>query len=220
MAQQQNNNAQNDQGEQYVPTLVDYQLTVNESEMINYVVNTRSVASVADLESIRINLNLQNPEFARKSVILAIHCAHNSSSELETFDITLRDGPDGFSANEWVLAIKRRVTLRQFCAVWARYVFDHMIRSGTPPSNYVQKGFSTDTRYAAFDFFYGVTSEASVKKEGMIRMPTDEELRASALNAHLSIMAANRQRQGRLSNKAEISVVENLPAPRMQLLDL
>nr|CAA56941.1 coat protein [Cymbidium mosaic virus] len=55
------------------------------------------------------------------------------------------------------------VTPRQFCAYYAKVVWNLMLATNDPPANWAKAGFQEDTRFAAFDFLDAVDSTGAVE---------------------------------------------------------
>ncbi|AAL17724.1 coat protein [Botrytis virus X] len=123
----------------------------------------------------------------------AIACAHQGSSRYTRHTGTSTGG----STFELIAAhVKEHCTIRQFCSYFAKVVWNHLLTHATPPVNWAKHGFTLDSRYAAFDFFDAVTNAAALPpKNGLIRAPTSEEIRAHNLNAHLLINASRQDDQ-------------------------
>nr|AOX15543.1 coat protein [Indian citrus ringspot virus] len=52
--------------------------------------------------------------------------------------------------------------LRAFCAYYSRVVWNLMIKADQPPANWMKSGIDEGAKFAAFDFFHGVLSPASL----------------------------------------------------------
>nr|WVH45227.1 coat protein [Citrus yellow mottle-associated virus] len=52
--------------------------------------------------------------------------------------------------------------LRAFCAYYSRVVWNLMIKADQPPANWMKSGVDESAKFAAFDFFHGVLSPASL----------------------------------------------------------
>lgn len=65
-------------------------------------------------------------------------------------------------------------------------------------------GYTEETKYAAFDFFDGVTNSAALEPPtGLARMPSDKELSANQTNKYVSLVRA--RQSGFVSTAAEIT---------------
>nr|AXB54717.1 CP [Pepino mosaic virus] len=74
------------------------------------------------------------------------------------------------------------ITPRQFCMYFAKVVWNILLDSNIPPANWAKLGYQEDTKFAAFDFFDGVTNPASLQPaDGLIRQPNEKELAAHSV---------------------------------------
>ncbi|QED43073.1 CP [Garlic common virus] len=115
---------------------------------------------------------------------LARHCADNGSTE----STMLSGMVEGIERKQLVAAIRQVCTLRQFCGKFAKIVWNMMIISKIPPSNYAKNGHKEDTKFSAFDFFDAVLSPAAIEPEGgLVREPTNAERVAAAASKRIKI---------------------------------
>nr|AXB54637.1 CP [Pepino mosaic virus] len=71
------------------------------------------------------------------------------------------------------------ITPRQFCMYFAKVVWNILLDSNIPPADWAKLGYQKDTKFAAFDFFDGVTNPASLQPaDGLIRQTNEKELAA------------------------------------------
>ena len=137
------------------------------------------VASDAKMRAIGmalIEMGIREDQLTEVGVYLARHCADVGASDKSTLlgtfpgsDITLEEVGTRIKQTE-------SCTLRQYCAYYAKHVWNLMLQTQKPPANWVGKEFKFETRYAAFDFFFGVESSASLEPaDGLIRLPTQAE---------------------------------------------
>nr|BCA25705.1 coat protein [Apricot latent virus] len=123
-----------------------------------------------------IEMGIKEDQLTEVGVYLARHCADVGASDKSTLlgtfpgsDITLEEVGTRIKQTEGC-------TLRQYCAYYAKYVWNLMLQTQKPPANWVGKEFKFETRYAAFDFFFGVESSAALEPaDGLIRLPTQSE---------------------------------------------
>nr|AAG48314.1 coat protein [Peach sooty ringspot virus]ADT91619.1 coat protein [Apricot latent virus] len=123
-----------------------------------------------------IEMGIREDQLTEVGVYLARHCADVGASDKSTLlgtfpgsDITLEEVGTRIKQTEGC-------TLRQYCAYYAKHVWNLMLQTQKPPANWVGKEFKFETRYAAFDFFFGVESSASLEPaDGLIRLPTQAE---------------------------------------------
>nr|QUW04967.1 coat protein [Apple stem pitting virus] len=137
------------------------------------------VASDAKMRAVGlalIEMGIREDQLTEVGVYLARHCADVGASDKSTLlgtfpgsDITLEEVGTRIKQTEGC-------TLRQYCAYYAKHVWNLMLQTQKPPANWVGKEFKFETRYAAFDFFFGVESSASLEPaDGLIRLPTQAE---------------------------------------------
>nr|WPR15563.1 coat protein [Helleborus mosaic virus] len=121
---------------------------------------------------------------------ISMYCASASSSE--SMDpkgvVTFRSG--GSIMRDAVVAITRDFsTLRKVCRAYAPVTWNRMILLDNPPANWQAKGFSSATKFAAWDCFDHVRNPACVQpQEGLIRIPTREEEIAHATHKEIALM--------------------------------
>jgi len=77
------------------------------------------------------------------------------------YDVTFTEAESFISAGSLTMdaiamIIKRHCTLRQFAAYYAPLYWNWADKRGEPPANWARKGGTEDTKYACFDFFFGV----------------------------------------------------------------
>ena len=146
-------------------------------------IQSNSVATTAVVKKI-----LASPTCASVNANLidfAIACAHQGSSAYTHYEgSTSKD----VKYNAIAETIKEHCTVRQFAMYFAKIVWNFMLDHHSPPANWARKGFTDQTKYAAFDFFNGVTHSAALPPvNGLTRQPTLEETQAHAINASLLI---------------------------------
>nr|AHO49043.1 coat protein [Apple stem pitting virus] len=135
-----------------------------------------------------IGMGIPEHQPTEVGVYLARHCADVGASDKSTLlgtfpgsDITLEEVGTMIKQTEGC-------TLRQYCAFYAKHVWNLMLQTQSPPANWVGKEFKFETRYAAFDFFFGVESTASLEPaDGLIRLPTQAERVANATSKEIQM---------------------------------
>nr|AAC16234.1 putative coat protein [Apricot latent virus] len=123
-----------------------------------------------------IEMGIREDQLTEVGVYLARHCADVGASDKSTLlgtfpgsDITLEEVGTRIKQTDGC-------TLRQYCAYYAKHVWNLMLQTQKPPANWVGKEFKFEARYAAFDFFFGVESSAALEPaDGLIRLPTQSE---------------------------------------------
>lgn len=87
--------------------------------------------------------------------------------------------------------IKETCTLRQFCMYYSKLAWNTMLQSNRPPANWAARGYVWATRFAAFDFFTGVSEAGSLTPAGgLAREPTLEEKLAHNANREIAIQTS------------------------------
>lgn len=117
---------------------------------------------------------------------LARSAAHNGSSDQSQ----LPGAPQGseLSFNELAAIVKNYTSLRRFCMFYAKIVWNDLVTSNIPPAGWQRAGYLQPDRFAAFDFFDGVSNSAALQpKNGLCRLPTPRELIAQGSNRAVAI---------------------------------
>ncbi|BAG06158.1 coat protein [Phaius virus X] len=84
--------------------------------------------------------------------------------------------------------IRNVTTLRRFCRYYAKFVWNYRVANALPPANWAELEFTEETKYAAFDFFDGVTNVAALDPpNGLVRNPSEREFQASRINRYAAI---------------------------------
>lgn len=84
--------------------------------------------------------------------------------------------------------IKRRATVRQFAMFYAKVTWNALLEAQRPPANWQKRGYTPNTRFAAFDFFHGVRAGAALEPaEGLRREPSEDEVAANQANREIAI---------------------------------
>ncbi|UIK24040.1 coat protein [Musa ornata-associated banmivirus] len=118
-------------------------------------------------------------------------CYHNGSSANMSFKGRSKVGKD---FTELIGAIREVCSLRQFCRAYANLVWTRAVVERTPPMHWQKFGFKDEVKYAAFDFFDAVGSDAAIQpKTGLPRMPTKQEQNANASRKKISVTDAQKR---------------------------
>uniref|UniRef100_A0SZ79 Capsid protein n=2 Tax=Potato virus X TaxID=12183 RepID=A0SZ79_PVX len=191
------------------------------------IVASNAVATNEDLskiEAIWKDMKVPTDTMAQAAWDLVRHCADvGSSAQTEMIDT----GPysNGISRARLAAAIKEVCTLRQFCMKYAPVVWNWMLTNNSPPANWQAQGFKPEHKFAAFDFFNGVTNPAAIMpKEGLIRPPSEAEMNAAQTAAFVKITKARAQSndfasldaavtRGRITGTTTAEAVVTLPPP-------
>nr|UCR98646.1 coat protein [Apple stem pitting virus] len=156
-----------------------------------------------------IGMGIPEHQLTEVGVYLARHCADVGASDKSTLlgtfpgsDITLEEVGTMIKQTEGC-------TLRQYCAFYAKHVWNLMLQTQSPPANWVGKEFKFETRYAAFDFFFGVESTASLEPaDGLIRLPTQAERVANATSKEIQMYRIRSMEGTQAVNFGEVTGVK------------
>nr|QFP92200.1 coat protein [Potato virus X] len=191
------------------------------------IVASNAVATNEDLnkiEAIWKDMKVHTDTMAQAAWDLVRHCADvGSSAQTEMIDT----GPysNGISRARLAAAIKEVCTLRQFCMKYAPVVWNWMLTNNSPPANWQAQGFKPEHKFAAFDFFNGVTNPAAIMpKERLIRPPSESEMNAAQTATFVKITKARAQSndfasldaavtRGRITGTTTAEAVVTLPPP-------
>ncbi|ASJ78782.1 coat protein [Vanilla latent virus] len=191
--------------------------TLQELEAIMPTIAANKVATRPMITAILTQVRGQHASATATDLVeLAINCMHNGSSRL-----TMVDGATSKSIpfTTIVDAIKQQCTLRQFCMYYAKVCYNIARERKIPPANWLAKGYSEDTKYAAFDFFAGVMNPASPSPPGGMKYtPSPAEMAASAVNGQMAILEA-RQQEDQYSTRGNMLAMRQVRAtPRPPMI--
>nr|ASJ27141.1 coat protein [Apple stem pitting virus]ASJ27142.1 coat protein [Apple stem pitting virus] len=165
-----------------------------------------------------IGMGIPEHRLTEVGVYLARHCADVGASDKSTLlgtfpgsDITLEEVGTMIKQTEGC-------TLRQYCAFYAKHVWNLMLQTQSPPANWVGKEFKFETRYAAFDFFFGVESTASLEPaDGLIRLPTQAERVANATSKEIQMYRIRSMEGTQAVNFGEVTGGKIGPKPVLSI---
>nr|QVN47961.1 coat protein [Apple stem pitting virus] len=165
-----------------------------------------------------IGMGIPEHQLTEVGVYLARHCADVGASDKSTLlgtfpgsDITLEEVGTMIKQTEGC-------TLRQYCAFYAKHVWNLMLQTQSPPANWVGKEFKFETRYAAFDFFFGVESTASLEPaDGLIRLPTQAERVANATSKEIQMFRIRSMEGTQAVNFGEVTGGKVGPKPVLSI---
>jgi hypothetical protein len=171
-----------------------------------YEATSDAVASRDQVKAVKVKwvaLGLPENNFFAAALQLALACSDSHASSL-----TALHGPvaahTALALRDLASALKAHCTLRQFCRFYAKFVWNYRIKNDAPPGAWAAMGFTHDTRFAAFDFFDGVTNPAALQPpEGLVRPPTERELAAHHTGKFVATTRATHS--GHLSLAAEVT---------------
>nr|ADA79750.1 coat protein [Grapevine rupestris stem pitting-associated virus] len=138
------------------------------------------------------------------AIDIARHCSDVGSSQRSTLI-----GKSPFcelNRSEIAGIIREVTTLRRFCMYYATPPPPIHLETGIPPANWTKKGFNENEKFAAFDFFLGVTDESALEpKGGVKRAPTKAEMVANIASFEVKVLRQTMAEGKRSSNLGEIS---------------
>ncbi|QCY52828.1 coat protein [Euonymus yellow mottle associated virus] len=176
-------------------------------EAFQYRVESNAVATPAQIDEISrvwATLGVPADSMFTTALDLARHCADVGSSPYVS--LIGRSPPCNLQRDALAAAIRTQCTLRQFCMFYAKFVWNLLKMSNTPPANWQKLEFRETEKFAAFDFFDGVLHEAALKPpQGVISPPSPAELAASKTNAYVAISRARQQQPTKLTFAAEVN---------------
>lgn len=161
--------------------------------IVNHTITANSVMTATELASIahEFNNHYHHADKSSYYVAFALACADQGSSAAGI----IAGSYNGVDFTHFAHVIKKYTTVRKFNMYFAKVIWNVMINNSRPPANWQRKGFTSSTRYAAFDFFNGVQHAAAFEPPtGLIRAPSLEEIQAAAANAAILIQ------QSRITN--------------------
>nr|QED44828.1 CP [Garlic yellow virus]QED44833.1 CP [Garlic yellow virus] len=119
---------------------------------------------------------------------VAKYCATSGSSPAVNPQGTIQLGGRTITRDMVFAVIKEYSTLRRVCRSYAPITWNNMLLNDQPPANWDAKGFTEETKFAAFDVFDAVTNKAAIQPlEGLIRHPTQAERIAYATHKKLAL---------------------------------
>nr|CBX25660.1 coat protein [Apple stem pitting virus] len=165
-----------------------------------------------------IGMGIPEHQLTEVGVYLARHCADVGASDKSTLlgtfpgsDITLEEVGTMIKQTEGC-------TLGQYCAFYAKHVWNLMLQTQSPPANWVGKEFKFETRYAAFVFFFGVESTASLEPaDGLIRLPTQAERVANATSKEIQMYRIRSMEGTQAVNFGEVTGGKIGPKPVLSI---
>lgn len=174
----------------------------------NFTPESNNMATAEELAKISAKVQaLGAPEENLAEVFwdVAMYCATAGSSPNINPQGSISVGGKVITRDMVFAVIKEYSTLRKVCRSYAPIVWNYMLLNEQPPANWDSKGFSENTKYAAFDTFDAVTNKAAIQPlEGLIRSPTDAERIAFATHKKLAL-AKNSNNNRYANTSAEVT---------------
>nr|QIC35027.1 coat protein [Alfalfa virus S] len=162
-----------------MPSLEEIQLITREIDS-NTVATKQTVTEILDL------LKADHREADRSDLFqLAWFCYHNGSSR---FLVARGETSHRVPLAKIKNVVELKCTLRQFCMYYAKTCYNTGKAQMIPPASWSTRGYPENAKFAAFDFFSGVTNNAvPTPAGGMAYYPTADEIASQSLNADLAI---------------------------------
>lgn len=185
-----------------------------------YIPESNSVASTEQIRQLSVAfeaLGVPKAKLMEAAFDIANYCCDVGSSA----STELTGSCPGIPVKRTFLAasIKEVCTLRQFCMYYAKLVWNFRLHTKRPPANYSRMGYTEAVKYAAFDFFDGVTHPAALRPtSGLIRQPSSAETIANQTNRRISIYRTAQTHSNTVSNYVEMTRGKLSDGPGMQLL--
>nr|AGR66259.1 coat protein [Apple stem pitting virus] len=165
-----------------------------------------------------IGIGIPEHQLTEVGVYLARHCADVGASDKSTLLGTFPGSDITLEEVGTIIKQTEGCTLRQYCAFYAKHVWNLMLQTQSPPANWVGKEFKFETRYAAFDFFFGVESTASLEPaDGLIRLPTQAERVANATSKEIQMYRIRSMEGTQAVNFGEVTGGKIGPKPVLSI---
>ncbi|AIB00373.1 coat protein [Yam virus X] len=167
---------------------------------------SNSVATTDQIKAIAaqlIAIGVPSDTIASTFWDVARHCADVGSSAFITLVGTTSTG---VKRSTVAGVIRLNCTLRQFCMFYAKIVWNKMLLDDSPPANWQALNYNEAERFAAFDFFTGVTHKAALNPaSGLVRQPTPAEILANQTNARVAIFRSRAQSNNLATTATELT---------------
>lgn len=186
-----------------VNDLQQFYLPFSEYPSLNQSIGTSDIANDEHLKRVKQTMGIkENQEFSKMAFEFTISCGSRSTSDKDPYEGMIKVKGKTYDRSQIAYAIRTSgITVRQFCAAFANMYWNFNLARHTPPENWRKKGFAESTKFAAFDFFYAVGSNAAIptEKNGsvkLIRPPTNEENEANMALRYTDIFESNAKNGG------------------------
>ncbi|USF91883.1 coat protein [polyscias citrivirus 1] len=190
-----------------VNDLQQFYIPFEEYPSLTQSVGTSDIANDEQLKRVQHTLQIKDvKEFSRTAFEFTISCGSRSTSDKDPYDGIIKIGGRKWERRDIEYAIKSAgITVRQFCAAYANLYWNFNLARSSPPENWRKKGFTEGTKFAAFDFFYAVGSNAAIPTEAngrvkLIRPPTNEENEANMAMRYADILEQSHKMAGHVTS--------------------
>ncbi|ACN58198.1 coat protein [Potexvirus ecsallii] len=164
-----------------------------ELSAMTFTLNNRSLPTPGELIAIAEQwktLGVPGEAVTTHALQLTMFCYHSGSSP--NTEITGDSATPKVTLAQLAGVVMQHTTLRKFCRFFAPLVWNWALDHKIPPASWQANNFPPDEKYAAFDFFDGVTNGGSMlPADGLRRQPTPKELIAHATAQSTNIFTAS-----------------------------
>lgn len=192
---------------QIVNDLQQFSIAPDQFPSLTQSIGTSDIANDEQLLTVKRAMKIDDVKvFSRTAFEFTISCGSRSTSDKDPYDGIIKIDGKSWSRSDIAYAIKSSgITVRQFCAAYANLYWNFNLMRGTPPENWRKKGFTESTKFAAFDFFYAVGSNAAIPTERngrvkLIRPPTNEENEANSSMKYADIFEQSSRSAGHVTS--------------------
>lgn len=121
-------------------------------------------------------------------ILMARACYDNGTSPYTTYGGVYKVRSTEFRLSDLAAVIRGYTTMRRFAGHWAKTIYSLAVYDNEPPSKWAKRGFSYNTRFAAFDFFNALTSPQSPPPKGVPEItPPDSEIAANLTHKQIAL---------------------------------
>lgn len=139
--------------------------------------------TLADMDNIDADWTLVLPDETNRRtsyLLMARACYDNGSSPFTKYPGLYEINGKSFRLSDLAAVIRRHTTMRRFAGYWAKTIYSLAILQNEPPAKWMKKGYSANTKYAAFDFFAALGSNTTPPPKEIPEIkPSDAEIAAN-----------------------------------------
>nr|WBG54313.1 coat protein [Poplar mosaic virus] len=180
--------------------------TVTDLQKMKWNAESNKMATADDMAFIEAefqSLGVPKENLAKVMWTLTRYCVGASSSQYLDPKGEEEKLCGGVTRAALIASIKKRSTLRKVCRLYAPIVWNYMLVNNVPPEDWQSKGYTEETKFAAFDTFDFVMNPAAIQPlEGLIRSPTKAEIIANETHKRIALdRNANNERFANLGSE-------------------
>lgn len=179
--------------------------TEEQLNTLKLTVESNLMPSKAELEKITADwkaLGIQEADYTTNAIKIAWFCYHSGSSE--SVQVQGTSTSDKVPLYQLAGVVRQHSTLRRFCRYFAKIIWNYALKVNQPPANWASQNYKEADKFAAFDFFEGVSSQAALPPQGgLVREPSPNERMANETNKNVHLY----QTASRGSNLATTSTI-------------